>query len=368
MQFPYFQLGNRDRKLRGRSELSYAQMYEHLVNSVIIFMVIVTLHTIAMMIFEKLPFRDALWLTFSTITTVGYGDFSAQTNWGRLSTIVLIYIGGIALLAKIFAEYMDFRMEKRDRQIKGLWEWTEMKNHILIINTPEQHAEKYLLRLVEEIKHTPGLANLPMQILSHHFSEGLPHAIRNESIVHFHGKAELADHLQRVNVEHAKYIVLIARDDSDAVSDSINFDILNRIKDISTTAYILCEVVDDRNRQRFKNHGADSVIRPDRTYPEILTRALEAPGTEQVLENLFTHEAEYPQRFEVVIRNMKWSLVASNIITADIGIPLAYIDEEKKVHTNPRANAQIHADALIILVSEENNVTNEQVQRAIESH
>lgn len=368
MHFPNFQLHSRYRKLRGRSSVSYSQMYDQLVNSMVLFVVIVVLHTAAMMLFERLPLRDALWLTFSTITTVGYGDFSAQTNAGRFSTILLIYIGGIALLAKIFAEYMDFRMEKRERKIKGLWEWTDMRNHILIINTPEQDAEKYLIRLIEEINHTPSLAKLPIQILSHHFAEGLPVAIRSEHIVHFHGKAEEGDHLARVNVEYAKYIILVARDSSNTVSDSINFDILYRIQDISTTAYILSEVVDDKNRQRFRKQGADSVIRPVRAYPEILTRALEAPGTEQVLENLFTHEGEFPQRFEVIIRNMRWSQVASNIIKADIGIPLAYIDEEKIVHTNPKANTQIHADALIILVHAENIVSNQRVQEAIEKH
>ena len=53
----------------------------------------------AMMFFEKLSLEDAIWLTMTTITTVGYGDMSATTTFGRLATILLMYLVGIFLLA-----------------------------------------------------------------------------------------------------------------------------------------------------------------------------------------------------------------------------------------------------------------------------
>jgi len=171
--------------------------------------------------------------------------------------------------------------------------------------------------------------------------------------------------VEKLNIKHARYIMIIARNYSDPVSDSINFDILDRIEEYKRTAYILAEVVEDSNRERFRNNGADSVVRPVRAYPEIMTRALEAPGTEQVLENLFSHKGDYPQRFEVMVRNMMWSQIASRIISAGIGIPLGYIDENKKVHTNPKADSQIHTDSLIVLVHEDSKAGNEEITEAL---
>ena len=58
-------------------------------------MLIFILHVIAMMTFEGMKASDALWLTFTTATTVGYGDISATTLQGRSATVVLLYLGGI---------------------------------------------------------------------------------------------------------------------------------------------------------------------------------------------------------------------------------------------------------------------------------
>lgn len=301
----------------------------------------------------------------TSITTVGYGDLSAKTDLGRFSTILLIYIGGIALLAKMVAEYIDYRMEKRERKIRGHWEWKTMKDHLLIINTPEQDTERYLKRLIEQIKLTPSLASMPIQILSDHFPDGLPLFVRDAGVVHVHCRAESEQTLEKLNIQHARYIMIIARNYSDPASDSINFDILDRIEEFKSTAYILAEVVEDSNRKRFRENGADAVVRPVRAYPEIMTRALEAPGTEQILENLFSHKGDYPQRFEVMIRNMKWAQIASRIITAGIGIPLGYIDEHKVVHTNPNADKQIHTDYLIVLVNETSKATKTDISAAL---
>ena len=56
---------------------------------------IVCLHVVAMNQLEGLALHDALWLTLTTATTVGYGDLSPSTLWGRLATVILIYGGGI---------------------------------------------------------------------------------------------------------------------------------------------------------------------------------------------------------------------------------------------------------------------------------
>lgn len=365
MQFTTFQIRSRYQKLKSSTLSTRSEVFDEFVNSFFMFLSIVVLHTTAMMTFEHLSFRDSIWLTMTSITTVGYGDISAKTDLGRLSTIVFVYIGGIALLAKMVAEYIDFRMEKRDRKIRGHWEWKSMKEHLLIINTPELDTERYLKRLIEQIKLTPSLATMPIQILSDHFSDGLPHAVRDYGVVHVHGRAESEQVLDKLNIKHARYIMIIARNYSDPVSDSINFDILNRIEEYKSTAYILAEVVEDSNRKRFRAHGADSVVRPIRAYPEIMTRALEAPGTEQVLENLFSHKGDYPQRFEVIIRNMKWAQIATRIINAGLGIPLGYIDEHKNVHTNPKADSQIHTNSLIVLVHEESKANNEEISKAL---
>ena len=42
---------------------------------------------------EKMPFSDALWWSFVTCTTVGYGDLSPETTIGRVTAVILMMFG-----------------------------------------------------------------------------------------------------------------------------------------------------------------------------------------------------------------------------------------------------------------------------------
>ena len=47
---------------------------------------------------EKLSFVDAFYFSAITLTTVGYGDISPHTTFGKLFTVFYIF-GGIAIIA-----------------------------------------------------------------------------------------------------------------------------------------------------------------------------------------------------------------------------------------------------------------------------
>lgn len=81
--------------------------------------VIMFLGTIGYVRFEDMNFNDSLWLVWVTSTTVGYGDFSAVTIYGRLVTIFLM-LGGIAIVSALTAfilDWMNKRSNERAREI-----------------------------------------------------------------------------------------------------------------------------------------------------------------------------------------------------------------------------------------------------------
>ncbi|PXA68733.1 potassium channel family protein [Cryobacterium arcticum] len=70
-------------------------------------------------------FGDAIWWSFVTITTVGYGDFTPLTLRGRVIACVLM-LGGVAVLGLVTAtlsswivQRVDALEKKRDRQAAG---------------------------------------------------------------------------------------------------------------------------------------------------------------------------------------------------------------------------------------------------------
>lgn len=329
-----------------------------------IFLALVIAHVLAMQAFESMPFKDALWLTMTTVTTVGYGDLSAKTELGRVSTVILIYFGGIFILAKVAGDYFDFRLGRREKMLKGQWRWG-MQDHIVIINTPSQNAEQYFERLISQFRAMDEYRDVPVQILTSEYPEGLHPSLQKLGVIHYTGDADKEASLQAVNINDAAFIVVLAHYETDKRSDSFTFDTLHRLQEMNVKGKILAECVDDPNRERFVRAGADSVIRPIRAYPELIVRAIVAPGCELVMENLFTHGGNHTRRYNVPISNARWSDVVCVLINNSLGTALAYLDEEMNVVTDPDPSHDVNARGIIMLIREEHIPSNSEIEAAI---
>ncbi|RDL43264.1 metal transporter [Marinomonas piezotolerans] len=315
--------------------------------------VVVALHSIAMVYFEDLDWWQAFWLTMTSASTTGYGDISAATFWGQFTTIVLIYGMGITLLAQIASDYVELRLMRKEMKLKGRMEWSDMQDHLLIINTPTTNTERYLDLLVQQVCNTPELSDVPIQLLTPKFPEGLPESLRSKGVVHHTGDATTSGMLSTASIGSAKYIVVLSPDSLDPHSDSLVFDILHRIKETGSDAFILAEAIDDNNRERFRAAGAKAVIRPIRAYPEMLVRSLIAPGTEQVLEDLFRYQGDHTVRINVILKHVRWSDIVTTLIQKGIGTAIGYEDPTGKIVTHPASQNRVDINALIVLVGEE---------------
>ncbi|MET1257193.1 ion channel [Aliikangiella maris] len=333
----------------------HATFTQRLVRLMALMFFLVFMHTFAMVYFEDMKFGDGLWLTVTTLNTVGYGDFSSATTAGRWSTFIFLYLFGISLLGLIFGEYIEYRYNRRELKLFGQWSWKNMNEHILIINTPNSDPDGYLTKLINEIRKTPELENLCIQIITRKYQKGLPHNITKLDVVHTTGRSEDSEILLKANVDKAKYILIIARDSSDSLSDSLTFDILSRIKDIGSQAIIAAEVVRDENRERLRRIGAHAVVRPVRAYPELIIRAATSPGTEEVLENLFSHSGAHMYRINIEFSAVQWKALVMNVLENDAGLPVAYMNNEGKIKVNPKPDELCSGKSVITMVYEKQN-------------
>lgn len=334
---------------------------ERVLRLLISLMALCAIHACAMMYFEQLHLADAVWVTLTTVTTVGYGDFSATTAGGRISTIILLYIAGISLLAQVASEFLEYRIERRNRMILGQWRWKGMKDHILIINAPGEDSSLYLTRLVKQIRKTPELADVPVQILAPQFENGLPIELRELGVVHRCAVPDAHGELQLCNVNSAKYVLLLAPDRYDQHADAITLNLLIHLKDSGVTTPILAEAVLDENRERFMRFGAFTVLRPIRAYPEILVRALVAPGSEVIMEDLFSYGGVHPTRVEVELQG-QWGDIATKLIMSNFGVPLGYVSASDRVESSPDVEHSVDAKALLLMVTSDHDVTSAKVR------
>ena len=322
-------------------------------------------HSIAMVVFEGMSLADALWLSITTITTVGYGDYTATTFLGRASTVVLLYIGGISLLAALASDYVDYRIARRERVNNGKWDWN-MHDHILILNSPVYNPEIYFRRIVSQIREVTEFQRTPIQILTDSLKEGLPIVLQEMGVRHYRGSPNHFDDLEHVNVKSARHILVLAQNEYDRAVDSITFDIVHRLNELGVVERTFVECVDDSNRERLYMIGARVVLRPIRSYPEIVVRAMVAPGSEAIIEDFFTHDGDHPKRYEVDIDGLAWYQIVSALARADQGTVMGYIDSTSgNVIPNPPASTRVLASALIVLVRESSIPADADIVRSI---
>jgi len=358
------------RYLRRRREQFRGNVGHSLIHSIIrstlLLTVLFVVHSGFMMHYENLSLGDSIWLTFTTATTVGYGDISATTTQGRLATIFLIYLGAIFVLAKVVGDYFDYRLEVRNKKANGYWSW-EMNDHIVILNTPSHSGERYLQRLIKQFRASVHYEDVPIYLLTRKFENGLPPFITQlNDVVHYNGSPGNPQDLEAVCVETAREIIVLAKDEDDERSDGRTFDILHRLNDLNIGATVLAECVEDSNRKRLENAGANIVIRPIRAYPEMIVRAFDAPGSERIIENMFNSEGDRYRRYDIDISGMAWSEVVTRLITDNAGIAVAYIDRitEDMVY-NPPADAMPEIKALITISKDNSLHSNEDVQALV---
>ncbi len=298
---------------------------------------------------EDLSLFESTWMTMTTLVTVGYGDFAPETAVGRISTVVLMFITAITIMTLIVSDFIEYRFYRRERILTGRWVY-KMKDHIVIINTPQTGGEQYFSRFAAQVRAVPGYQTIPIMIITQQFPNGLPTELADTGVVHFHGSGSDPEALKAAHIGNARHIIVLAADEADPASDSLTFDIAHRLSEANLCHRVTVECVRDENRPRFKGVGVRTIIRPVRTYPEIMVRSVVAPGSEKVLEDLFNYQHDHPHRYEIELDDLTWADIVSALIRHGIGTALAYIDDNHEVVCHPPTDKEIEGKGLIVLV------------------
>lgn len=344
-----------------------AQIARQLRRTIWIIVFLVLAHILAMVSFESLSLWQSIWLTFTTLTTVGYGDLSAQTPMGQMATITLMYIAAITLVTFLIRDYVDYRIARHEMIQAGNWSW-KMEKHILIINAPKYNGEQFFQRLVAQIRMDEDYKNTPILLLNTEFSQGLPASLKELDVKHITGSGNNEMDLANAQANQAKHILVLSRDEYHADSDSITFDIADRLSRNQLAHLTLVECVDDGNRARIQELGIKSLLRPIRSYPEMLVRAMDAPGSEVVIEDMFTRHNDHPERYSIWLEGERWADVVNAMVQAGVGTPMAYMDKEGDITVHPNGDEHVVAQSLILLVKSDKVPTQDDVDAAFQKH
>lgn len=76
----------------------------------------VLLASFAIMFVENMDFIDALWWSFVTATTVGYGDISPSTDLGKLIAAILMLVG-IGMIGSLTSTITSFFLSSNSKKV-----------------------------------------------------------------------------------------------------------------------------------------------------------------------------------------------------------------------------------------------------------
>jgi voltage-gated potassium channel len=204
--------------------------------------------TAGYMIIEGWSFLDALYMTVTTITTVGFREVRPLDDAGRVFTILLA-VFGIGTIFYGFVSLFQFVLEGELGLLLGR---QRMKGRI------ESLKDHYILcgfgRVGEEVAREFAARKLPFVVVESN-PEAIERAERRESLL-LVGDATNDAVLKEAGVERAR--VLLAASDSDAG----NTFIVLAAKALNPRLFLVARAAYPENEPRMLRAGADRVFSP----------------------------------------------------------------------------------------------------------
>lgn len=183
-----------------------------------------------------------LWWTMTTLTTVGYGDVSPSTVFGRIYAM-LLFIAGIGLIGVVIGKLVDALTVFSRKRVEGRLDFPG-HDHLIFIGWGRNTA--FALKELESSDYTGSIVII----------DQLPMTPYDQDNVHYiQGDPTDEQTLLRANVKKARSVVLFAdhRIEDPALMDGKSLLIATSIERIAPQVHSTVEIMQERNIQNFKH-------------------------------------------------------------------------------------------------------------------
>jgi len=238
---------------------------------------------------QDISLVDALWWSMVTMTTVGYGDFYAQTHVGRFLISYPCMILGIGIIGYLVGVVANTIIDLASKKRRGLMD-IPFSNHIIICNYP---GDEKVLAIISELRAVKTYAKKKMVVITDRFEE-IPEALHEHDISFVYGAATDESVLLRANIFEADGVIILAEDNVDARSDERTFMITSLIELIERehdcSIKTIAEVVSGKNVLNFKRVRVDGVTSHDGVASCLLVQEYLNPGINAVIGQLISNQ------------------------------------------------------------------------------
>ena len=231
---------------------------------------------------------DALWWSWVTITTTGYGDYTPKSPPGRIVAMLTMIIG-VIFVGILTGRIASFLVEKTLKEGRGLMDFSKFKNHFVICGW-KKNMEKVLCDILQlstglKPEHIVLIANITPETIEL-FKQQNP----DLSAVNFlRGEHYNENMLLKANVKTARKILILS-DESEPISateaDSRTVIAAMTLSKLVKSVPVCAELLDKKFETYLQNAHVDEIIYSNEYSRALLANASAATGIAKVLNIL----------------------------------------------------------------------------------
>ena len=294
----------------------------------------------------ELTLWDSFWCSFTTITTVGYGDYSASTLGGRIATMVLLYGVGLASFPYVITQIVGTSVERHNERRHGLIDCRDLVDeHIIIVNYP---SELKVSAIIEQLSSDMVTAHRPIVILADNVDE-----LRfNRPDVYFvRGAALQEESWKRANIEMAYAALILAPKIEEHAADAITASTVSLIETLQPKIRTIAECTSIQHLAVFRSFRCDAVIPTNNIAAKVLAQEVRDPGLAHAVRELLT-EAEGSELYSetIDIDGINFGELQSLLLELKAEVILVGILRNNRHLINPSLDFQIQRTDRLILI------------------
>jgi voltage-gated potassium channel len=228
---------------------------------------------------ETFPtFFEGFWWVMTTVTTVGYGDYSPVTIPGRIYTIFL-YLFGIGLIGVLIGKIVDWFSGIRKKREEGKMNY-KGENHILIIGWSKK-AEYAVYEILETAETDVVIIDL---------LEKAP--LLNDRVFYVKGDAAAIHTLEKASIKEAKAVLIFADEtiQNSQLADGKSLLIASTVESYVPEIHTTVEIMHEEHIQNFKHIHVDEFVLTHETISRLAVRSAFTKGISTVYSQLMSRQ------------------------------------------------------------------------------
>jgi len=314
--------------------------------ALLILLIVVVIGTIGFHGIEKWSLIDSFYTTMTTLSTVGYGDYTPKTTQGKVFTVLIIILG-VGTMLYSFGLISETVIEGRLRKLLGRGKLKKMidkmNNHYIICGCGRIG---YLIcrELIAEKVPCVVIDNNPEVIQK----------VQDEGFTYCRGDATQDKTLIEAGINRAKGIICVLP------SDAENLYVILTAKELNQNIFIMSRSEGEESEHRLIRAGADRVMSPYTIGGVRMAMAILRPAMLDFIEITTSRQSLELRMEEISIRKgspfIGQSLEGSEIRKRYGLIIVAVKKDSGKMIFNPMANYTIDEDDRFIAMGEDENV------------